>query len=463
MLKKTLVPNRYVYTSHTGAKYVFLEGLWFNDNTMSMIDPSKYAKLYEAAQNQIQLFNLTAPYKIGKVYIKEGKECTFIGEGRFTIDGELLTEAEEYKPGEKVSEIPNYFQTSYGRSNTKYFYKDGWWIEKDSSQKKAVHNPELNSEITNDALDIINQYNTDPKSAMKIGSEIDYKGTKLTYVGDAFVTDDGRRTTSDLTDKLERQAKEERDDTDSTNDSEESNDSESTNQPNQSNEPEQSPDEEQPQSTPNTGSTVVPDGYVYTSGKGKKYFKKNGKWFSSDTKQEINSSSSVPLERAAIASIEKFNQNSPVKIGQEWTSNKNKTFKYVGNGRFISDDGKLLPQGIADKVLAQLQSTEQSTDDNNSGNSDNSQEEPQNTQPENKPVQPAEPNNSNSNNSNNSNSNSSDPLQSLADQIKSNPEYPRIIVLLSRGDALSLMAADILLSGKQKEFAQMLKSLNTND
>ena len=93
----TVVPNLYVYTSHTGAKYVFVEGLWFNDSNMLMVDPQKYPSLYACARQQIVEHNLSTnnTYKIGQTYIQEGIECTFLGENRFnSAKGLILTESE---------------------------------------------------------------------------------------------------------------------------------------------------------------------------------------------------------------------------------------------------------------------------------------------------------------------------------------------------------------------------------
>lgn len=54
-------------------------------------------------------------------------------------------------------------------------------------------------------------------------------------------------------------------------------------------------------------------------------------------------------------------------------------------------------------------------------------------------------------------------LKRLADKIKAHPLARRIIVLLGRGDDLSLMAADILLNNEQEEARKIIQSLNSND
>ena len=68
---------------------------------------------------------------------------------------------------------------------------------------------------------------------------------------------------------------------------------------------------EQDSGSTESSSGEVPNGYVYKSKKGNSYFKKNGQWFNSATKQPINSSSVPMLERAAQGEIAKFNSSSP--------------------------------------------------------------------------------------------------------------------------------------------------------
>lgn len=467
------IPNNYVYTSNKGTEYMYLEGSWVNCETMNIVQSTHNYKMNQSAMRQIAEHNEQNSLQIGKGYVINESEYTYVGRNNFSLQGNLLSESmnskiqrlveadeEQHKPGQKNDQIPNYFQTSYGRNNDRYYYKDGWWINRDSEHQQAVHNPKLSSEITNDALDIIHQHNTDPKAAMPIGTQIEHNGKTLTYIGDAFVTDEGRRTSSEFTDRLERKAKEEKANQSTDTGSEEG-------QPDQEQVQDETPAENpDSQGTPaqDTSSSDVPNGYVYKSKKGNNYYKKNGQWFNSATKKPVNSSSVPMLERAAQAEIGKFNSSSPVKIGQEFKSKKGITYRYVGGNRFISDNGKLLPPDTAQKVLANL--SQQSAGDESSpeGQPQDSQGAPQDsstdnstgsgTPPEAQPEQGAAAG---------EDTNSDDPLQGLANEIKSNPMARKIVVLLSRGDDLSLLAADILLSGQQKEAAEILKSLNNED
>lgn len=312
------VPNSYVYTSHKGSDYIFLEGVWYNCDNMLPIDSSKNFKMNQSALRQIAESNESSTLKIGNKYLINESEYVYVGRGKVTKDGYLLHES-------------------------------------------------INSTIV---------------SLMEADSE--------------------------------------------------------------------------------SSSVDIPDGYVLTSGKGKTYIKRNGTWYSTETKKPVNSGVVAPIERAAQKAISDHNATAAVKIGDEWKSKSGTTYKYVGGNRFVGDNGKLLPQDTARNVLqhlwqkadeerAQSEEPEQSQDtgtDNASSTDTSSQGAPQGTPPSPK----SEPQNT-----------GTDPLQGLADKIKANPKAGKIVVLLSRGDPLSLMAADILLNGQQSEAAQILNSLNNED
>lgn len=473
------IPNNYVYTSNRGTEYMYLEGSWVNCDSMKIVENAHTFKMNQSAMRQIAEHNEKSSLQIGKSYVINESEYTYVGRNNFSLQGNLLSESmntrvhrlveadeEQHKPGQKNDQIPNYFQTSYGRNNDRYYYKDGWWINKDSEHQQAVHNPRLNTEITNDALDIIHQHNNDPKAAMPIGTQIEHNGKTLTYIGDAFVTDEGRRTNSEFTDRMEKKAKEDK----SAQGSGQGEPAAEGEPQGQDTAPEATPDSQGASDAPeqDSGSTEsssgeVPNGYVYKSKKGNSYFKKNGQWFNSATKQPINSSSVPMLERAAQGEIAKFNSSSPIKIGQEFKSKKGITYRYVGGNRFISDNGKLLPPDTAQKVLANLSQQQSGEQGSSEGQP---QGEPQDSgtdtgstdsgTPQGEPEQGANQGSEGAPQGN-------DPLQGLANEIKSNPLARKIVVLLSRGDDLSLLAADILLAGQQKEAAEILKSLNTED
>lgn len=303
------IPNNYVYTSNRGTEYMYLEGSWVNCDSMKIVENAHTFKMNQSAMRQIAEHNEKSSLQIGKSYVINESEYTYVGRNNFSLQGNLL------------------------------------------------------SESINNRIQLLIEANN-------------------------------------------------------------------------SNDPIQE-----------SSSIVVPNGYIYKSKKGNNYFKKNGQWFNSDTKKSINSSSVPMLERAAQNEIDKFNSSSTIKIGQEFKSKKGISYRYVGGNRFISDNGKLLPPDIAKKVLENL--SQQQTDSQDSGQQQNSSTDV--STPSSQTEQ-------------GSTSSTGDvPLQGLANEIKSNPYARKIVVFLSRGDDLSLLAADILLSGHQKEAVEILKSLNTED
>lgn len=299
------VPNSYIYTSHTGSEYIFLEGAWFNADTMVEIHSSKNYKMNESALRQIAQQNQHSTLQIGQKYTINENNYVYVGRGRMTLDGMLLTESR-------------------------------------------------NSQVVTlmEAQDL-----------------------------------------------------------------------------------------------------QIPSGYIYTSGKGKKYFKKGSNWYSSDTKAKVNTSAAMSLERAAQEQIKKHNETSTVKIGQEWTSSKGKTYRYAGEGRWVSDDGKMLPPSMGQQLVQKLESEQGEPEDNAQPTPEPEQSaepasEPK-EEPKEKPTQ--EPRGE------------SDKVTELAEIIKSHPNAKKIRVLLGRGDEVSLLAADILLAGKESDAIEILKSLNKEE
>lgn len=198
----------------------------------------------------------------------------------------------------------------------------------------------------------------------------------------------------------------------------------------------------------NTGS--VPNGIRITSGKGKTYQKQNGQWFDVETKKPLNSSASKGVEMAAQKQIEQHNADpNNIKIGSTVKSKSGKTYTYVGHNRFLSDDGKLMPVGAAQNIIDRFKAEKGASAGENDSESQ-PEEQPAQGQPESKPQQKPQ-------------GDSGNLLQDLAAKIKASPFAPKIKVLLTRGDKVSLMAADILLSGQRDDAVQILKSLNNND
>lgn len=527
------IPNNYVYTSHKGTEYMYIDGTWLNCKTMNIVESIHNFKMNQSAMREISEHNKSSVLKIGKKYTINESEYVYVGRDNFTFQGSLLneninsrvkmmveTDSQSFEnftfgnPSEKS--IPNKF--TLVSSGYTYNKPSKTWYDRDG----AVKDKTFNAELTADAYKDIEKYNSQDR--YPVNSTVQYGGKTYTYTGTSWVSDDGKVMSDkfltkvedwlDENPEIEKQAKSKSsknptDSSDSSNnmkvgqtitdkygkvykfdgtdfvdsvgeklspektaeilkkhkawlDSQKNGADSGNNKNNSSNSDssEQNPTDERSDST---SSSSIPDGYVYTSGKGKSYYKKNGQWFSADTKKPINSSSVKPLERAALAAIDKHNNSGEVKIGTEFTSKKGIKYKYVGDDRFISDNGKLLPKDLAKSVIQQLK--QQSDTGSNDEEGQDSPNTGDNQGQNNPPPEPPEPANSDSGKQTppSQGSNESNSLEALANEIKSNPEARRIIVLLSRGDSLSLLAADILLSGKQNKVKQILNSLNNEE
>lgn len=476
--ESTVVPNGYIYTSHTGAKYVFLEGMWFNDSNMMMVDPQKYPNMYMSARQQIVEHNnkSNTAFKIGKNYFHDGKECTFIGENRFHSidDGIILTESEVITElmgdDERVYQVSK--ETLQKEWSTLKFYilpphaqdisipagmvVQGYKFIPNSHRFVEVQSgrpvsPEMTRKLSEEGLRIARQMAAKNK-IIPLKSVLIQGNVRSEWNGKEFCDNDGNVVVSEQDSKAifhaysqfikanpqdfpsltgETAGEEQR--------------FGSVPKPMQSKEKVTEADEEQ--------STIgVPDGYHFTSGKNKTYAKQNGSWFDIESKKQLNSGAAKSVENAAQRAILKHNESGAMKIGTKVTSKKGKEYVYVGGERFVGADGKMIPksaaQGILDRYTASKSEEEHKPDTI-------PQEEPSpevRSEPKEEPKPVPEPEVEHGNE-----------MESLASQIKASPYNKKITVLLTRGDKVSLLAADILLSGNKDEVVQILKSLNNND
>lgn len=252
-----------------------------------------------------------------------------------------------------------------------------------------------------------------------------------------------------------------------------------------------------------TSFSDIPDYYIYTSGKQNKFFKKGDQWFNLSTKKPVPSSSLPLLVKSARLQIEKYNHENPVKIGTPYKSGKGK--EYIFNGTsLVSSDGKQLSQAAFQsayqKLLQQSEGNsdkqEQPAQDDAPVQDTSSPEAQPQAEPEVKPgesaiqdkeEQPAQDYTAQSvidnlkdgesqvqdqpqgtseeqpKNSSPAPTSSTNPLEGLAQSIKSNKYAKQIVTLLSRGDKAGLVLADILLNNQVAEAIQILNSLNNSN
>jgi len=394
----TLVPNGYVYTSHTGSKYVFLEGLWFKNSSMGMVDPKSYNNMYVCAQKQINEHNSKSKIKIGETYLREGKNQIFIGEGRYTIDG-LLVESQfsDFKKADPNKiEIPNRFK----EGDYTYNKKEKAWYDRG----EKVTDLQFAKELNTDAIKRINQYNSSDE--FPVNSTVTYDGKKLTWNGTNWTDDYGTSYGDKFAAKVDEYI------------------------------------QDNPESSSNDSSTdpVQQDG------------------------EQTNSSEKTNSTDLSTQKMPK---------GTSFTSKSGIKYVYDGNGNFVSDKGKVYPPALTDQILAkynaeQAQKEQESKkpedekikNDIDSRVDDTSTADPEDKHEEEKADQEKA---IDDNDAKVDDVEENDKIKSLADRIKANPKSRNIEVLLTRADKLSLMAADILLSGKADEVKKILQSLNSRD
>lgn len=199
----------------------------------------------------------------------------------------------------------------------------------------------------------------------------------------------------------------------------------------------------------------IPYGYIIKSRKGNAYIKTPNGWITNG--KPANPGIIKNLEAAAERNIEKYNDSPDnlVKIGQEYKSNNGKIYFYNGTNFMSADGKKKLAGGAQESAMRKLQqqASSETTDvgDGESTGSDVVEPETNNVEPS-TDEQPESSTDSVS-------STGSKSLQELADIISNHPQKRKLITLMSRGDKVSLIAADIILAGKT---ADAIKQLSGN-
>lgn len=198
----------------------------------------------------------------------------------------------------------------------------------------------------------------------------------------------------------------------------------------------------------------IPYGYIIKSRKGNSYIKTPSGWVSNG--KPANQGIIKNLEAAAERKIEEYNDNPDnlVKIGQEYKSNNGKVYFYNGTNFMSADGKKKLAGGAQESAMRKLQ---QSAETNGGESAEAATEEPQSgEEPNTNDVEPSdavdEPESSTQDAGGES-------LQELADIINNHPQKRKLVALMSRGDKVSLIAADIILAGKA---AEAVKELTAN-
>lgn len=487
-----VVPNGYIYTSGTGSKYICLEGVWFNNETLKLVNPSKTDRMNEAATKQILEHNKSAKTMIGEGFTFADKNYVYLGENRFLVDGQI---AESSIISEVIADDQRTYQVPRDILNKEWteigfyilpphaeditipagldvhgykFIPNGQKFINTASGKIAP--PELQRKLWSDGermARIINGQRASQLFPVKSVLVSKNSNIKSEWNGKEFCDNDGNvivdaAKVGDIRQKYMEfiQANPHAFPT-------------LTNIDN-INEPEQ-PEEQKPYKSmrqpamdesiteaedDSTGTrTQVPNGYRVKSKSGKTYIKKGTAWIDVATKKALNSSAAKTVESAAQEFIKKHNKSSAIKIGSTFKAKSGTVYKYVGGTEFVSEDGKRLAPHIAQGIIDRMQ---KESDDEKAKSAPEEQPE---AKPEPTPEPEAEPSPAPEVKPETAPASTEDnsTLDGLAQRIKSSPYAKKIRVLLTRGDTVSLMAADIMLNGQRDEALQILKSLNSND
>ena len=383
------VPNNYIYTSYKGNEYMYIDGSWMNCKTLVMVESTHNFKLKQAALKQINEHNSSTELLIGNRYIINESAYTYVGRGKFTLNGTLLSENDNTNVLNLVeASVDNDIPVGYrytSKSGKEYEKReDGWYNISSGKKINASSVPMLERSV-------INQMKDSPEPSSTESSEEDTKtdeipvGTKYTSRSGQeyekredgwYNTSSGKKISASSVPMLERSAKKQLEQTQDTEDS-------ST----------ESSEED-------TKSDEIPVGTKYTSKRGNEYEKREDGWYNVETGKKINASSVPMLERSY--------KEQQKKDAQEDSSTESSE----------QDEQSQDKPEEAPKPQEDTTSSEQGTDTG---------------------------------------------IEALANEIKNNKFARRIVVLLGRGDPLSLLAADIMLSGKENEVKQQLNSLNNKE
>ena len=330
------------------------------------------------------------------------------------------------------TEIPDGFELdSYVWNDSK-----GKWY---TDRNQVIDDPEMIDSLNTGAVQRIQKLNKTDK--FPVGSIATYNGNLYTWTGERFYNKDvgtiPEKDTIELIDGYSNNPDEVRDDHKDDSKDETNTDSSTETSTEQSSE----------------STSTIPEGYLITSRAGVQYIRKGGQWISSQTKKPMNSSAAMSIDRAAKAKIDKFNASSDVKIGDKWKSGKGIEYTYVGDDRFISSKGKLAPKSAAAGILDKMRAANKPEDSEEvEVQQDVVQDSPVDS-PTTEPNSTEEP----------AQAGVDSGLESLAQQIKTHPKARKITVLMTRGDKVSLLAADLILSGKEQDAIKILKALNSSD
>ena len=226
----------------------------------------------------------------------------------------------------------------------------------------------------------------------------------------------------------------------------------------------------------------VPVGYVFTTDRNTEFYKSTEGWKNQLTDKMVTDKMEERLEMAATEEIKKYNAEHPEgKIGDAYTDTDGVAYYYTGDD-FVSREGVSLDPELSDKALrsiakqnkpstqkAQKQVSDQKPNVGKVAPKDKGENKVPPKQPSPAPekseTKPTPRNVAKKTPTKTPPTQTatdkvvdigvSEELNKLVGAIKQHPQRSKIKALLQKGDEVSLLAADIIMSGKNDE-AKML-------
>ena len=227
----------------------------------------------------------------------------------------------------------------------------------------------------------------------------------------------------------------------------------------------------------------VPVGYVFTTDRNTEFYKSTEGWKNQLTDKMVADKMEERLEMAATEEIKKYNAEHPEgKIGDAYTDTDGVAYYYTGDD-FVSREGVSLDPELSDKALrsiakqnkpstqkAQKQVSDQKPNVSKVAPKDKGENKVPPKQPSPAPekseTKPTPRNVAKKTPTKTPTQTATDKvvdigvseeLNKLVGAIKQHPQRSKIKALLQKGDEVSLLAADIIMSGKNDEVKMLIQ------
>lgn len=411
------IPYGYIIKSRKGNSYIKTPAGWMTNGKLA--NQGIIKNLEAAAERKIEQYNKDDknPVKIGQEYkSNNGKVYFYNGTNFMSADGKKklaggaqesamrkLQQAASANTPQPNDSIPLGFEVISLDDIRAIKSKNGWMAMGDSgAYDQPVNSPEEIKRLEDTAIQEMEEYNS--THDVKIGQTIEHNGQEYHFSGgNAFYTDSGDKLDGESSKQAYAELK------------------------------------QQDSGSSQSSSSSIPVGFEVISLDDIRAIKTKDGWSAMGDNGEYDKPVEDPemikrLEQTAVEEMDEYNNTHDVKIGQT-IERDGKEYHFAGGKAFYSEDGEKLDDVSANQAFDEMSTTE---------GGDSQEASPETVSPEsNHQEQPTQKSNK---------------LQGLADVISKHPKKRKLIALLSRGDKISLMAADIILAGKADEAVKAIKA-----